>query len=107
MSVLPASEPESSSTIASGSPSRWIVDALHIAVAAMVSTKAIKTAIILRLLIGPLLLHPTHNVHEVKGRGAKDCNEKRREKETRKRKQQFDSGFLRFLFSTLASLCAQ
>src|SRR4029078_6784164 len=78
----PASDPESSSTIASGSPSRWIVEALHIAVAAIVKTKAIRTAKILRLFIGPLLLHPTENVNEVQGSRAKDCDKKRREQKT-------------------------
>ena len=53
----PATEPESSSTLASGSPSRSRVEALHIAVAAMVSTKAIRMAISLRLLHGPTPLH--------------------------------------------------
>jgi hypothetical protein len=77
------------------------------AVAAMVKTKAITMAIILRLFIGQLLLHPTENIHEVQGSRAKDCNEKRREQKTCKREQQFDCGLLRFLFRSLASFRAQ
>src|SRR5262249_22250868 len=102
--MLPASEPESSSTFASGSPSRSIVEALHIAVAAIVNTNAIRTAMILRLVIGPTPLHRTENVNEVKGRRSKNGDKKCREKKTGERKQQFDRRFLRFLLGALASL---
>ena len=39
--------------------------------------------------------------------GAKNRDKKCREQETSKREQQLDSGFLRFLFGSLASLGAQ
>src|SRR5689334_22117375 len=103
----PTSAPESSSTIASGSPSRWIVAALHIAVAAKVKTKAIKMAMILRLFIGPAPLHIAENVNEVEGSGAKDGDKERREQETGQREQQFHRGFLCFLFGSLPSFRAQ
>src|SRR5690348_7553678 len=103
----PTSEPESSSTFASGSPSRWIVEALHIAVAATVTTKAIKIAMILRLFIGPTPLHLAHSVNEVKGRRSENRDKERREQKQCQRHQQFDGRLLRFLLGALASLGAQ
>ena len=83
---------------------RWHPD---IPVAAMVNTKAIRIAMILRLFIGPTPLHLAHSVNEVKGSRSKNRDKERREKETRKREQQFDGCLLRFLFGALASFGAQ
>src|SRR6266566_1544855 len=73
--VLPAVEPESSITFASGSPSRSMVDALHIAVAAIVKVKAISMAIILRLFIGPTPLHLAEGIHQCENRRAENSDE--------------------------------
>src|SRR6185369_11997376 len=52
------------------------------------------------------LVHLGENIHEVQERRAKNGDKKCREQETRKREQQLDGRFLRFLFCSLASFCS-
>jgi hypothetical protein len=70
----------------------------------MVNTKAIKTAMILRLFIGPTPLGFAESVHEVKGCGSKDRDKECREQETGKWEEQLHGSFLRSLFRPLPAL---
>ena len=80
LSLDPAEEPESSNTFTSVSPSRSKVLALHIAVAAIVTTNAIKIARIIRLVIVfSFPLHLAQCIHQVDGRRPKDRDKQRRE----------------------------
>ena len=82
------------------------MEALHIAVAKMVNTKAINSNDS-TFVHWSTPLHLAENVNEVEGRRAKDCDKKCREQETRKREQKFDRSFLRFLFGSLAAFRSQ
>src|SRR5438552_3062227 len=80
--AVPADDPESSIALASGSPSRSMVEALHIADAATVIMNAIKTANNSRLLTTSLLLHLSKGVDQLQCRRAQNCDEQRWEQKT-------------------------
>src|SRR5262249_42066540 len=104
----PAADPESSITFASVSPSRSMVDAVHIADTPRIRVKAITKAIIVRLRMAlDSFLHFIQNVHQVEGGGAENCDKKRGKQKTCERKQKLDGRFLSFLLGALTSFRPQ
>src|SRR5215813_3057577 len=83
-SLFPTRPPESSITLASVSPLRSVVPALHIAVAAIVTSKARNIAIIVLLdMTFSFRLHLAERIHQIDGGWAKDGDKQRREQKQR------------------------